>query len=918
MNENQKTLTIIDTFGFFFRLFYAMPNLKNREGKPSGMVAGFANFIMNLPEFKSDYIIFALDSKGKTLRHEIAGEYKANRTEPPAALKEQLPVCIEMIKKMGLAAVAKDGYEADDIIASAVKIAKQRGIFVRVVTHDKDLYQLIEDGKVGIYSPQSKILHDSASCVEKYGVAPAQIRDFLALAGDSSDNIPGVKGIGAKGAKKLLDEFGNLEGIYENLSLIRNDRTREMLANDRENAFLSKRLTSLFEDAADVINLDAASFPTQNPLLKIVEILREYDLTRVLKSLQKKDEAEEFGAVSQRGGWQNLAAEGENADENGANLGVNLRAGSGVELGFDAVLLNDEEQIERLLKDITHETLIAFDTETTGLDTQKAELVGFSFCFNDERAYYVPIAHSYLGAPKQISLKFAAWAIEQIYKGCVVGQNLKYDFKVIKQNLGLNPPANFKDTMIMAWLLDPSSAVGMDAVAKRLYGYDTIKFEEVVKRGESFASVSLENAAKYAAEDAWITLKFYHSFLNLLEPGLTTLADKHEFAFILTLFDMEREGIALNRAKMQNLLLENDTKLKALTAEIYELAGENFNINSVKQLGEVLFEHLKLPVKKKTKTGYSTDESVLAELLDAHPVIAKILDYRELYKLQSTYCEPLLNLAKRDEQSRIYTSFLQTGTSTGRLSSKNPNLQNIPARGRLAKDVRECFEAKAGFSFVGLDYSQIELRLLAHFSRDGALLEAFANDEDIHARTAISIFGDASGDNRAVAKSINFGLIYGMGSSKLSAQVDITRAQAKEYIQRYFRAFPSIKGFLEGIKTQAKNDGFVRTLLGRKRLFDFTNATPMHIAMYEREAVNTIFQGSAADIVKMAMLRLREILDERARMLLQIHDELIFEVRDDYAQEFGEHAREVMEKIYKLNVPLKTSLNIAKNWGELK
>ena len=332
----------------------------------------------------------------------------------------------------------------------------------------------------------------------------------------------------------------------------------------------------------------------------------------------------------------------------------------------------------------------------------------------------------------------------------------------------------------------------------------------------------------------------------------------------------------------------------------------------------MLFEHLKLPVKKKTKTGYSTDEAVLAELIEEHPVIEKLLEYRELYKLQSTYCEPLLNLAKKDANSRIYTNFIQTGTSTGRLSSKNPNLQNIPARGALAKDVRGCFEAKSGFSFVGLDYSQIELRLLAHFSKDAALLGAFANDEDIHARTAISIFGSADGQNRAVAKSINFGLIYGMGSSKLAGQVGITRAEAKEYIERYFKAFPTIKGFLEGIKTAAKNEGFVRTLLGRKRLFDFTTATPMQTAMYEREAVNTIFQGSAADIIKMAMVKIRPLLSSRARMLLQIHDELIFEVQDGYAEEFGAAAQKIMQEIYKLNVPLKTSLNVAKDWGELK
>ena len=471
-----KTLTIIDTFGFFFRLYYAMSGLKNRDGKPSGMISGFANFIASLKdEYQSDYLIFALDSKGKTLRHEILGEYKANRSEPPAQLKEQLPVCIDMIEKMGLYSLSREGYEADDIIASAVKICKDKDIFVRIVTHDKDLYQLIEDGKVSIYSPQSKIDHDSASCFEKYGVYPAQVRDFLAIAGDSSDNIPGVKGIGAVGAKKLLAEYGSLEGIYENLALLRNERTKNMLAAARDEAFLSKKLATLFDDAITSLDLEHSKFPEQNPLINISEILKEYDLNRLLKSLQKEENAE-------------------------------------FKLGFRANLLLDEASVEKLLADITPETIVAFDTETTGVDSKSAKIVGFSFCFNDEDAYYVPVAHNYLGAPKQIDLKFATWAVGQIYKGCVIGQNLKYDFEIVKNNLGLNPPANFKDTMILAWLSDPNSSVGMDALAKRLYDYDTIKFEDVVKKGQTFGDVPLENAAKYAAEDAWITLKFYKTF----------------------------------------------------------------------------------------------------------------------------------------------------------------------------------------------------------------------------------------------------------------------------------------------------------------------------------------------------------------------------------------------------------------------
>ncbi|ALV23854.1 DNA polymerase I, 5' --_ 3' polymerase, 5' --_ 3' and 3' --_ 5' exonuclease [Campylobacter iguaniorum] len=874
-----KSLTIIDTFGFFFRLYYAMSGLKNKEGKPSGMVHGFANFIHNLKnDFPSDYIVFALDSGGKTFRSEIDPNYKANRTSPPDELKAQLPVCIEMIEKMGLCSLRLEGYEADDIIASFVKNNKDKELEIRVVTHDKDLYQLISPN-VFIYSPAKKELYDRAGCYEKYGVYPEQVRDFLALCGDTADNIPGVKGIGEKGAKKLLDEFGSIENLYENLSQVRNERTKNMLFESKENAFISKRLATLY-DELDTPNLENAKFPQTNPLLKITDILEDYSLNRLLTQIQNtKDEKK---------------------------------------LSFTSVLITDENKLVNLVESITEDTLISFDTETTGVDAKSAKIVGFSFCFNEQISYYVPLTHSYLGCSKQISLETAKWAISQIYKGFVVGQNLKYDFRIIKNNFDLNPPKNYADTMILAWLYDPSSAVGMDSLALRLYDYKTIKFEDVVAKGETFASVECESAAKYASEDAWITLRFYKTFLNLLEPNLLKIAREVEFDFILTLFDMESNGIRLNTDKLKELISSNEVALKSLTNEIYSLCGEKFNINSTKQLGVVLFENLKLPTKKKTKTGYSTDESVLSELLETHPVIQKLLEYRELYKLQSTYCEPLLALALKDPNQRVYTNFIHTGTATGRLSSKNPNLQNIPARGSLAKQMRSVFEARDGYSLISLDYSQIELRLLAHFSKDPALLEAFKNGEDIHARTAISIFGTSDPKNRAIAKSINFGLIYGMGANKLSGELGIDKKSAKEYIELYFKAFSTIKEFLEGIKVGAKNDGFVTTLLGRKRLFDFSHATPMQVAMYEREAVNTKFQGSAADIIKLAMLGVKSLLSEDAKLLLQIHDELIFEVRDDLANDFANRVKELMQNAVNLNVPLIANSTIAKNWGELK
>ncbi|EAI0612522.1 DNA polymerase I, partial [Campylobacter jejuni] len=869
--------------GFFFRLYYALKGFKNSQGQASGMISGFANFIYSLKnEYKSDYIVFALDSKGKTFRSEIDPNYKQNRTPPPPELLEQIPICIKMIEKMGFISVSQEGYEADDIIASFVKTCEDRDIFVRIITQDKDLYQLIKDGKTSIYSPISKNDYDEAACLEKYGVKPNQIRDFLALCGDSSDNIPGVKGIGAKGAKTLLDEFGSIEGIYENLTLIRNERSRNLLLEGKENAFLSKKLASLY-DNLEVQNLiEKATYPDEEPLLKILEILEHYELNTLLKKLRQNPD---------------------NKDKN---------------LGFKATLVQDENKLFEILNTLDKESIIAFDTETTGLDTKEAKIVGFSFCMNENEAFYVPLTHNYLGVGEQISLQSAKKAIEVIFNHFVIGHNLKYDFKIIQNNFDLNLPQKYADTMILAWLKNPSLRVNMDDLALRLFNYETLHFESLVKKGENFASVELEKACKYAAEDAYITLRFYLYFLKNLETPLLELAKNCEFDFIKIIMMMEENGIKLDTNALEILMKKFENEIKNLSEEIYTLCEDRFNLNSPKQMGDILFEKLKLPSGKKGKTGYSTDEKVLNILLDKHPVIAKILDYRELAKLYSTYCEPLLKLALKDKNSRIYSSFLQTGTATGRLSSKDPNLQNIPAHGQYAKDYKSCFVAKDGFSFISLDYSQIELRILAHFSEDEKLLNAFANDEDIHARTAIMIFGESNYETRSVAKSINFGLIYGMGYKTLSQNLKIEANLAKSYIEKYFENFTSIKKYFETVKNEAKQNGFITTLSGRKRYFDFENAKPMQIAMYERESINSILQGSAADVIKLAMLEINKELNEDKKLILQIHDELIFEVKDDLCENFVKKTRDIMENIVKLKVKLKTSSSIAKNWGDLK
>lgn len=519
------------------------------------MISGFANFIYSLKnEHKSDYIVFALDSKGKTFRSEIDPNYKQNRTPPPPELLEQIPICIEMIEKMGFISVSQEGYEADDIIASFVRTCEDRDIFVRIITQDKDLYQLIKDGKTSIYSPISKNDYDEAACLEKYGVKPHQIRDFLALCGDSSDNIPGVKGIGAKGAKTLLDEFGSIEGIYENLTLVRNERSRNLLLEGKENAFLSKKLASLYENLEVQDLIEKATYPDEEPLLKILEILEHYELNTLLKKLRQNPD---------------------NKDKN---------------LGFKATLIQDENKLFEILNTLDKESIIAFDTETTGLDTKEAKIVGFSFCMSENEAFYVPLTHNYLGVGEQISLQSAKKAIEVIFNHFVIGHNLKYDFKIIQNNFGLNLPQKYADTMILAWLKNPSLRVNMDDLALRLFNYETLHFESLVKKGENFASVELEKACKYAAEDAYITLRFYLYFLKNLETPLLELAKNCEFDFIKIIMMMEENGIKLDTNALEILMKKFENEIKNLSEEIYTLCEDRFNLNSPKQVGDILFE----------------------------------------------------------------------------------------------------------------------------------------------------------------------------------------------------------------------------------------------------------------------------------------------------------------------------------------
>ena len=900
-----KTITVIDTFAFFFRAYFALPPLKNSEGFPTGLLTGFVNFIHQLQkDHATDYIVFAMDSEGPTFRKEIYPEYKANRPAPPEDLMQQLPVAIRWVEMMGFANLSKARYEADDVIATLTKCGKEQGIVAKIVSSDKDLYQLLDDDQVYIYDWVKKKAVDEKGCLEKFGVHPRDFVDFQALIGDSSDNVPGVPGIGPKTASKLINEFHTLENLYAHLEEAGTPRIRKLLAEHEEQAFLSRELVRLVDDVFDSCALEEYAFEDRNYLAELKEEFEKYEMRQALRW------AEANGSVRSSGGKTEQATETE----------------ASAPAAFEAVLLDNEAKLQEVLETIPADAIVAFDTETSGLDTRTAKLVGFSFAFEEDRAYYVPVAHSYLGVGPQVEAAAAEAAIRKLTGHRVVGQNLKFDLSLLYNRLGLERIEPEADTMILAWLLDPGSRVGLDALMQKFLGYTMKSFKETVKKGEDFSNVALEEAAFYAAEDAWATRKLYFRLRELFEKGglehLLKEAKEVEFPFINVLIAMETLGIRVDTGHLQRLGEELHRELTRLTEEIHALAGAEFNIKSTQQLGNVLFGTLGLKGGKKTKTGYSTNESVLRGLIGEHPIVEKILEYREHQKMLSTYVDPLLKLATKDPRQRIHTTFIQTGTATGRLASKDPNLQNIPVRSELGRRVRRAFVAEEGFRLISIDYSQIELRLLAHFSGDAALREAFAEDQDIHMATAIKLFGpEEAAAKRNFAKSINFGLLYGMGSRRLADELGISTREAKAIIDAYFSAFPTVKSYLESIQEQAKERGYVETLLGRRRVFDYEGASGMMKAAILREAVNTVFQGSAADLIKLAMLEIDTLIREEAlpaRMLLQIHDELIFEAEEAEAERIAERFRQMMERIYLLEVPLKCSVSIAESWDRLK
>ncbi|CBG40637.1 DNA polymerase I [Helicobacter mustelae] len=902
-----QKIILVDTFGFLFRSFFALPPLRDKEGFPTGLLQGFGALLLKFQkEIGLQNVIFALEG-GKNFRKTLYPKYKSTRQEIPQDLALQLPIVMEWIKRMKLTSVSIEGYEADDVIATLSNLAVKKGYEVEIYSHDKDLYQLINEG-ICLFDPIKKIPIKAEQCLEKYGVHPQQFIDFQSLVGDSVDNVPGIPSIGPKTAQKLIHHFGSLEEIYartEELEGVVSKKIASKILEHKEEAYLSRKLVSLRKDVLEDFSFGSSLEGGSNPMLAIASDLEEYQLYKILQRLKK--------LPTTQGTPKKIRAKGIG--------GVDYSPQKKSEFHCIPHLITEERELFALLDSIPSDALIAYDCETNGLDALQARLVGFSFCFDGIHGYYVPISHDYLGVGKQVDTKDAKRAIEKIFSHPIVGHNLKFDLMIAKANFNLTPKREIQDSMLLAYLLDSASMMGLDILMEKFFGKKMIAYDEVVKKGKTFGDVDLERASEYASEDAVACFCLQERLKEELQAKrcahLLELAKDLEYPFIEVLADMEYQGIKIDVEWFEALKESLSEALSQKEEEIFAHAKQNFNINSPKQLSRVLFDDLKLRGLRRVKGGYSTDEKTLEELKDSHPIIPILMEYREIFKLKNTYAEPILKL--RTKENKIHTSFSQTGTTTGRLSSRSPNLQNIPVRTEAGKQIRRGFIADAGKKLISVDYSQIELRLLAHFSQDQELLDAFRKDLDIHLRTAQMVFGEDAKNKRHIAKTINFGLIYGMGTRKLSQTLKISNTEAKEYIDRYFASFPTVRQFLRTEEEQILRRGYAQTLLGHRRYFNFKGVGDFMRSNFLREGINAIFQGSAADLMKLSMNKIYQTFQNSGvKMLLQVHDELIFQSPEEEAEDAAREIENIMNGVYELRVPLRCNVAIGQNWADLK
>jgi DNA polymerase I len=889
--EKEKIVYLIDGTAYIYRAYHAIRGLSNSRGLPTNAIFGFTRMLMKLMEDRSpQYVAMFFDAKGPTFRHEMYKDYKANRPPMPEDMVVQLPYIKEVTAAFNLPTIEMSGFEADDLIGTAARLAEKEGYSVVIVTGDKDFMQLVTD-KIAIWDPMKDSTIDIQSIKEKFGIEPHQMIDVQGLSGDTADNIPGVPGIGQKTALSLIKTYHSMQQVYQKLDTITQKKQRENLENFKDQAFLSRELVTINTKAP--VSLDTAKFKFTAPERK--------KLSALFKNLEFRQLQQAFP---------------EQADLSRKD--------------YQAIM--DIAGLQKLIVRLESAERFALDTETTSTNPMQANLVGLSVAVCAHQAFYIPCAHNYLGAPEQLDRKTMLERLRPVLENPEikkVGQNIKYDWMVLARH-GINLAGVAFDTMLASYLLDPSKrAHNLDQIALDFLDHKTITFEQVAGKGKNavlFSQVALDKATPYACEDADITLMAY-DVLNskLKELGLDELMASVEMPLVPVLMQMEMRGTGLDVSRLHELSGAFKQQLDALEGSIYGLAGESFNINSSQQLGRILFEKLKLPIQKKTKkkTGFSTDVNVLTTLAEYHELPAFILKHRTLAKLKSTYTDALIDLVN-PRTGRIHTSYNQTVTATGRLSSSDPNLQNIPIRTAEGRKIRKAFIPRRDWQLVSADYSQVELRILAHYSEDDILIKAFMEDEDIHTRTACEVFQVTpevlSAELRRQAKAINFGIIYGMSAFGLSKQLEISRKMAQTFIDQYFARYSGVKRFLEQTIAEARDTQQTSTLLGRIRILTDINSSNHIIRQAaERTAINTPIQGSAADLIKVAMIQVNQALNEKklkSAMLLTVHDELVFEVPPDELQTVTRLVKETMEGVWELKVPLKINIAHGNNWDE--
>ena len=887
---------LIDGQSYIYRAFYAVRGLTNSEGLPTNAIFGVVNMLHRIrDEHAPSHLGMVLDAPGKNFRHTAYPEYKANRASMPEELRAQIPHIKAVVGAYRIPILELAGYEADDIIATLATRWERAGAEVVIVSGDKDLMQVVSDRVTMLDTMQDKRI-GHAEVHAKFGVEPGRVVEVQALMGDPTDNIPGVPGVGEKTAIKLIAEWNDLDSVLENGAAIKG-KLGERVREHADLARLSKTLATLDRDVPLSVSVDDLAV-TEPDRSRLRELFGTFEFRRLLDAL----------------------------DTEGAPSGTSEEEASAAAPAGRYETVRTPAQLAAVVQAVRAAGTFCLDTETTALEAIDAELVGVALAVEEERAWYVPVAHAADDAP-QLDRETVLEAIRDLLADdslTLVGQNLKYDLTVLA-NYGVRSANRLADTMLASYLLNPAQRHNLDALAQEHLGYAMLSYSTVTDDAEkNFADVAVADATRYAGEDADITLRLAHRLLPRLEnEGMAALFSEVETPLIPVLVEMERTGIRVDPAVLAGLSDEFGGKLHRLEEEIHALAGESFNIASPKQLQHILFDKLELPPVKKTKTGPSTDQSVLERLADKHPLPEKILAYRGFAKLRSTYVDALSKLIRADTR-RVHTSFNQSVAATGRLSSTNPNLQNIPIRTEEGRRIRTAFVPALGWTLLSADYSQIELRLLAHISRDPVLTEAFRTGQDVHARTAAEIFDtdmDAvTSEQRREAKTINFGIIYGMGAQRLARTLRIPFKTAQEYIAQYFARYQGIKTYMDEVVASAREYGYVTTLRGRRRYVpDLHSKSSQLLSAAERVAINTPIQGTAADIIKLAMLAIAARLRTsglRARMLLQVHDELLFEVPEDETDRVGALVRESMEQVMPIEVPLRVDVGSGHNWAE--